>query len=99
MIAQPVRTDSPSSPLWNLILEPLRQLSLRDAHVLTRDEMLNIVGIIRQAERLDDNLRGPGLADRISEGLCAIVGTWCLTHNVPEDPGHALDTKRLDTLD
>ena len=40
--------------------------------------------------REDERERGEGLAQRIADGLCAVLGDTCLTHNQKADLGHQL---------
>lgn len=51
------------------------------------------------ARQLEERRRGEGLAANIAAGQCAIVGGWCLLHNLADDPGHAYSTGRVGTLD
>jgi len=43
--------------------------------------------LIQRAEEVE---RGAALAQRIADGLCAVLGDTCLTHNQKADLGHQL---------
>lgn len=49
----------------------------------------DLLSKLRLIQREGERQRGRALAQRIADGLCAVLGDTCLTHNEPYDPGHA----------
>ena len=55
-----------------------------------RQRARHLVGVLHQIRSEEERERGQGLAQRIADGLCAVLGETCLTHNETADLGHAL---------
>jgi hypothetical protein len=97
----PLRPDSPAAEKYNALeavlldIAPTRIASVEKIQPHVR----RLLDVVVDLERARDNRMGEALSQRIAEGKCAILGRYCLTHNVLEDAGHAYANRRLSTLD
>ena len=63
---------------------PLAARGVTDAHARAGMVFSRLTSIRREEEVQ----RGLGLAQRIADGECAVLGNTCLTHNEEMTPGH-----------